>query len=87
MQALKEGDLHALASKMENVLESVTAVKYPVVEKIKQDMIRYGALNAMMSGSGPTVFGLFDDEEKFQYAYSKMKEKKWCRDLFMTKIK
>ena len=87
LKALEDKDLNTLAAKMENVLESVTAVQYPVVEKIKQDMVRYGALNAMMSGSGPTVFGIFDEEEKLQYAYRKMKEKRWCRQLFMTKIR
>ena len=87
LKALEDKDLNTLAERMENVLESVTAVQYPVVEKIKQDMVRYGALNAMMSGSGPTVFGIFDEEEKLQYAYRKMKEKRWCHQLFMTKIR
>ena len=55
------GDLKAVASHMGNLLESVTIPHYPVIAQIKEEMREAGALNAMMSGSGPTVFGLFDD--------------------------
>lgn len=48
---------------MGNVLENVTVPLYPVIETIKQDMLSHGAINAMMSGSGPTVFGIFPDEQ------------------------
>ena len=50
-----------MAASMGNVLERVTIGEYPVIEEIKNVMKAYGALNAMMSGSGPTVFGLFRD--------------------------
>lgn len=53
-----------MAKLMGNVLETVTIPAYPVIEEIKEEMKRAGALGAMMSGSGPTVFGLFDDAEK-----------------------
>ena len=49
---------------MGNVLESVTVPLYPVIDSIKKDMIEHGAMNAMMSGSGPTVFGIFPDEHQ-----------------------
>lgn len=65
---LEEGDLKAIASHMGNVLEAVTIPKYPVIAKIKEHMVAHGALNAMMSGSGPTVFGLFDDYRTVQKA-------------------
>lgn len=69
IRALKRGDLSELARLMGNVLETVTIPEYPVIRRIKDTMKEYGALNAMMSGSGPTVFGLFEDEEAAKEAY------------------
>lgn len=69
IRALKRGDLYELARLMGNVLETVTIPEYPVIRRIKESMIECGALNAMMSGSGPTVFGLFQDEEAAKEAY------------------
>ena len=48
---------------MGNVLVDVTFPVYPVIDMLKKDMISQGAYNAMMSGSGPTVFGIFPDEQ------------------------
>ena len=61
---IEEEDLIGLGQNMTNVMEQVVIKEYPIVEEIKKDMVRYGALGSLMSGSGPTVFGLFDDEEK-----------------------
>lgn len=58
IQNIRTKDLPAIAGSMGNLLETVTAKKYPEIEKIKELMRENGALNAMMSGSGPTVFGL-----------------------------
>ena len=44
-----------------NDLESVTASNYPVINTIKEQLLKHGAVGALMSGSGPTVFGLFSD--------------------------
>lgn len=67
IQLLKENNIELLSKNMYNVLESVTKEKYPVIDKIENTMIDNKALGAMMSGSGPTVFGLYsnkDDAEK-----------------------
>ena len=61
-------DLKALSSHMGNALEQVTIARYPVIQQIKDSMHANGACIAMMSGSGPTVFGLFEDEETMQQA-------------------
>ncbi len=53
---------------MGNVLETVTIPKYPVIAEIKRAMMENGALASMMSGSGPTVFGLFEQEEQARMA-------------------
>lgn len=62
--AIESQDVNGIASRMLNVLETVTAKEYPDIEGIKAKMREHGALNALMSGSGPTVFGIFDDKEK-----------------------
>ena len=64
LEGLRKHDLGIVASKMENVMETVTARLCPDIEDIKNAMKEKGALNAIMSGSGPTVFGIFDDSEK-----------------------
>ena len=59
IEAIKLKDVALVASRMGNVLESVTVPLYPVIDSIKKDMIEHGAINAMMSGSGPTVLEYF----------------------------
>jgi len=79
-------DLHAICDDMGNVLETVTIPNYPIIDEIKQKMISDGAVNAMMSGSGPTVFGLFDDMATAKKAYAKMKESGLAKQVFLTSI-
>ena len=61
---IEDGDLYAMASKMENVFEPGIIRQYPVIGNIKELMEEKGALKAVMSGSGPTVFGIFDNRDK-----------------------
>lgn len=84
IQAIEKKDLHTLASNLGNVLESVTVKRHPVIEEIKQAMVAKGALGALMSGSGPTVFGLFDSEEKVREAYKEMRKIPAARQVFIT---
>lgn len=60
---LSQGNLMMIADNMENILETVTASLYPEIDQLKLIMKQNGARNAIMSGSGPTVFGLFEEEE------------------------
>ncbi len=64
IQALHHSDLQGVTSRMGNVLEQVTQAHYPLIGEIKQEMCRLGALNALMSGSGSTVFGIYTDHSK-----------------------
>ena len=84
IEALKEKDLAALSSRMGNVLETVTVSAYPVIDRIKKCMMSAGALGAMMSGSGPTVFGIFDNQEKARRAYRGMKGKRFVKQAYVT---
>lgn len=70
--AIQEQSLQGVANRMENVLESVTEKKYPVIGKIKEILTEHGAVRAMMSGSGPTVFALFEEEFKAKYALKEL---------------
>jgi 4-diphosphocytidyl-2-C-methyl-D-erythritol kinase len=63
VEALKAQDLKGITDNMENVLETVTEVKYPIISDIKKMMMGSGAMNALMSGSGPSIFGVFLNEE------------------------
>ena len=84
--ALEAGDLYALAKRMGNVLEMVTIPAFPVIQEIKEDMCRMGAVNAMMSGSGPTVFGLFDDKAAARRAYEKLKKGSIAKQVYLTEF-
>ncbi|WP_093796199.1 4-(cytidine 5'-diphospho)-2-C-methyl-D-erythritol kinase [Sporomusa acidovorans] len=63
---LAQGNLAGVAQNLVNVLESVTIPAYPEIAKIKESMLTYGAMAALMSGSGPTVFGLTSCQEQAQ---------------------
>lgn len=65
---IRAQDLRRLGSHMGNILEGVTVAKYPIIQQIKDVMMEQGAVVSMMSGSGPTVFGFFEDEETMQSA-------------------
>lgn len=84
VEAIRERELRKIASLMGNVLETVTIPRYPVIEALKEEMKALGALNAMMSGSGPTVFGLFDDKNAAKAAFWKIKEGGLARHVFLT---
>ncbi|MDD6505291.1 MAG: 4-(cytidine 5'-diphospho)-2-C-methyl-D-erythritol kinase [Lachnospiraceae bacterium] len=83
---IENKDLQAIAGHMGNVLESVTIPNYPIIAEIKERMRKSGAVNAMMSGSGPTVFGLFADDETAQRAYEDMQRSGLAKQVYLTSI-
>jgi 4-diphosphocytidyl-2-C-methyl-D-erythritol kinase len=83
---IKAKNLHDIAAHMGNVLETVTIPNYPVIDEIKKHMLSNGALGAMMSGSGPTVFGLFDDEDTAKKAYKAMRSSHLARQVYLTSV-
>lgn len=86
VENIRKKDLNAVASEMGNVLETVTIPNYPVIAQIKEHMLEQGAVGAMMSGSGPTVFGLFEDGDTAVAAYEKMKESGLAKQVYLTSI-
>ena len=83
-QAIEEGRLEGIYSRLGNVLETVTVAKHPIVSEIKQEMLGNGALGSLMSGSGPSVFGIFDDEEKARAAGESIENKGLAKQVFVT---
>ena len=83
---IEKGNIRDVAANLGNVLESVTVPENPVIDKIKKIMTENGAMNALMSGSGPSVFGLFEDEEDIQRAYGILEKSGYAPQLFITEI-
>ncbi len=86
IHGLERKDLGEVAGCMGNVLELVTAGEYPVIEEIKSLMKAEGALNAMMSGSGPTVFGIYDDKKRARKAAARIKEAELAKQVYVTNV-
>lgn len=82
---IKNKDLYSMTGKMENVFEPGIMAKYPVIREIRDLMEKQGALKAMMSGSGPTVFGIFDDAGKMQNAARALKKSGLAKTVFATR--
>lgn len=83
---IENGNLLAMTDKMGNVFESGIIGKYPVIGEIKDLMEASGALKAMMSGSGPTVFGIFDDREKMEAAAAVLRQSNLAKTVFATEV-
>jgi len=86
IEGLDQGDLSKIAAFMGNVLERVTIEDYPIIEEIKNVMKEEGALNAMMSGSGPTVFGIFDDKAMAKQAEQKIRELELTKQVYVVNV-
>ena len=86
LEGLDKQDLQKVASSMGNVLETVTIGDYPIIEEIKNVMKEAGALNAMMSGSGPTVFGIFDDRAKAREAQARIRERQIAKQVYLANV-
>ena len=64
----------------------MTVPEYPVISQIKDTMINGGALNSIMSGSGPTVFGLFDNIEKAEKVMENLTQNNLTEQLYLTEF-
>lgn len=86
IEGLKKQDLNKIASSMGNVLEKVTIDMHPEIAQIKNCILENGALGAMMSGSGPTVFGIFRSRRAAQEAYEKVKAQGIAKQVYVTGV-
>ncbi|MCU0079058.1 4-(cytidine 5'-diphospho)-2-C-methyl-D-erythritol kinase [Extibacter muris] len=86
IEGLDGQDLARTARCLGNVLEEVTVREYPVLEQIKNVMKEQGAMNAIMSGSGPTVFGIFEEKSRAREAGRKIKETGLTKQVYVTNV-
>ncbi len=86
LEGLKEQNIEKVAASMGNVLERVTIEEYPIIETIKDAMKEAGALNAMMSGSGPTVFGIFTTKAAAREAQEKLYQMKIAKQVYVANV-
>ena len=84
IEALSHQDLQGITKRMENVLETVTVTRYPVISEIKNCMTDMGAMQSLMSGSGPTVFGIFTEKETAEKAAEEIRNRKLANEIFVT---
>ena len=84
IEAMRQKDLGLLCSRMGNVLETVTIPAYPVINEIKRTMMDNGAIGSMMSGSGPTVFGIFDSSVAAKQAMKAVRAAKLAKQICLT---
>lgn len=84
-RALREQDINGIAQNLCNVMEAVTEKMYPIIGGIKRKMMMNGALGAVMSGSGPTVFGIFDDFKTAKANADSFSMQ--FKDVFLTRTK
>lgn len=82
--AIRRGSLRGILERMENVLESVTIPAYPVIASLKEEMRRLGAGGSLMSGSGPTVFGIFTEEAAAREAFLRLRGNPRAKQVFLT---
>ena len=83
-RAIEEGDVHGMCRLIGNVLEPVTVSRYPVITDIERLLEENGAVRAFMTGSGPTVFAVYDDEVKAAEGFEAVKESGLARQFFLT---
>lgn len=84
VEAIGMGSLQGILDRMENVLETVTIPAYPVIDALKQRMRELGAVNSLMSGSGPTVFGIFLERRAAEVALDQLQQEGLAKQIFVT---
>ncbi|ANE45998.1 4-diphosphocytidyl-2C-methyl-D-erythritol kinase [Paenibacillus swuensis] len=84
IESIESQDFHRLCSSMGNMLEDVTVGAYPEVRQLKESMQRLGADGVMMSGSGPTVFGLVSKESKVARVYNGLRG--FCKEVYVVRM-
>lgn len=84
VEAIQAANLQGVIDRMDNVLQTVTEEKYTVIGELKRFMEEHGALKALMSGSGPTVFGIYEDRQKAEVAAEALKPLNLAKQIFVT---
>ena len=83
---INNNDLYGATKLFDNILETVTTKDYPIINDIKSKMILFGAITSLMSGSGPTVFGIFDDHAKAMNAFYQFKTSDIGKQIYLVDL-
>ena len=86
IELIKNKDLKGICDNMCNVLETVTVKNYPIIADIKKAMLEYDAIGSLMSGSGPTVFGFYENYDKALVALKNIRSKFRIKEIYITTI-
>lgn len=86
IEALRAGELKGITDRLGNVLETVTVPAYPIIQDIKDTMSAAGAEGTLMSGSGPTVFGIFRDKALAEKAAVQIRAAGLAKQVFVTEF-
>lgn len=86
ISAIEKCDIEGVCDAMGNVLADVTMPRVPLIKEIRDTMVAFGATGAMMTGSGPTVFGIFEDRDDFEECFEHLKEKNICEKLYKSAL-
>lgn len=86
IQGIEDGDLHGICKELGNVLETVTMKEYPVIKRIKDYMMDGGAIGALMSGSGPSVYGICEDKQTAYRLAHRLKVNNIAKFIYTTTI-
>ncbi|MGX2945732.1 4-(cytidine 5'-diphospho)-2-C-methyl-D-erythritol kinase [Enterococcus alishanensis] len=81
--AIEANDYQAMTENLGNSMEAVTIKKHPIIQQIKDRMVKYGADAAMMSGSGPTVYGLCHKYSRAQHVMNALKG--FCDEVYLVR--
>ncbi|MCI9105909.1 MAG: 4-(cytidine 5'-diphospho)-2-C-methyl-D-erythritol kinase [Lachnospiraceae bacterium] len=87
LHGIRSQDIHQIANNLGNVLETVTIRDFPVIQTIKDKMLEFGAIGSLMSGSGPTVFGLFTNPDLAERAFEALRsgsDSHLARQVYLT---
>ena len=84
IKGLEEQSLTKVAQSMGNILEFVSIPKYPKIQMAKEELVKQGAIASLMSGSGPTVFALFEDREKAAFAKKKIEQLPFKKQMYLV---
>lgn len=85
LECLKKKDLKGICDRLENVLETVTVKEYPIIQHVKAHLMKQGAMGALMSGSGPTIFAIFDDKKTADNALESLRSIKDIKQAYVVR--
>lgn len=86
IEAIEQRNVNEVCALLGNVLETVTIKEYPIIDQLKKKMLEMGAINSLMSGSGPTVFGIFKNRKEAYVCADALRGSELARQVYVTDV-